>query len=911
MNLTIGRRLKFQMGLSALVLLVIVLSVSWVSVTTARSLGNTNLLGEISKGVFELHNLTREHLLHPGERSVRQWHARHEALSSLLGDVNPEDRRSARLLNELADSHRDVKALYTKIIENEERGDADPEAKAASHDRLVGQLMMREQAMVSAATELLRLNRSRLLDMHKANSLFVIVLVTILASTVSGISYFLGRHIVRSLSRLREGTERIAGGDLAHRLNIEGRDEIAELSGSFDRMAESLAAAREDLGRKITEHRLAEAALRKTTELLETVFANTHLLIAYLDKDFSFIRVNKAYAEADGRDPESFVGKNHFALYPNEENEAIFRKVVETGEPFFVHGKPFVYPENPGRGVTYWDWSLEPVFEPDGSVGGLILSLKDVTERARAEEELDRYRSRLEDLVAERTAELAETNARLKRALDDLLAQNAVLEESEERFRTSIESMLDGFALLSAVRDAKWRIADFRFDYINETGCTMNEIGREAHIGKTLLEIYPEVGPTGLLRGYIRVAGTGKPFSVESHPYEGLFGGRKVSKRFDIRTFKVGDGVAVIWRDVTERKKAEEAVARLASFPELNPSPVVEVDPAGGVRYANPAARRLFPDLEEAGLSHPWLAGLAPVMDRFRREGTRQSFDAVNAGGRHYHRSLYYVEGARCIRIYGIDITGRMEAEEALRRSHEELEERIRERTAELSRSNADLRQFAYVASHDLQEPLRSIGSFTQLLANRYRGKLDADADDFIGFIVEGASRMQTLIDDLLIYSRVGTDGRPFTRVDGGKVLSKALANLRAAVAESGAAVTHDPLPIVMGDGPQFVQLFQNLLSNAVKFRENDVPRIHVSVKMDGNEWVFCVKDNGIGIDPRHADRIFAVFQRLHTRREYPGTGIGLAICKRIVERHGGRIWVESLPGEGSAFRFTIPAREV
>ncbi|MBI3979820.1 MAG: GAF domain-containing protein [Chloroflexi bacterium] len=243
---------------------------------------------------------------------------------------------------------------------------------------------------------------------------------------------------------------------------------------------------------------------------------------------------------------------------------------------------------------------------------------------------------------------------------------------------------------------------------------------------------------------------------------------------------------------------------------------------------------------------------------------------------------------------------------EAERRAREALARNL----AELARSNADLEQFATVASHDLQEPLRMISSYLQLLARRYQGKLDADADEFIGYAVEGASRMQALIVDLLTYARVGRKGEAFSPTDAGAALSAALANLRLAIDDSGAVVSRGDLPTVLADEVQLVQLFQNLIDNAIKFRSKAPPDVRVCAASTPEEWVFSVRDNGIGIDPEYHDRIFAIFRRLHSREEYPGTGIGLAVCKRIVERHGGRIWVESEHEKGATFCFSIPRRE-
>jgi signal transduction histidine kinase/DNA-binding XRE family transcriptional regulator len=233
----------------------------------------------------------------------------------------------------------------------------------------------------------------------------------------------------------------------------------------------------------------------------------------------------------------------------------------------------------------------------------------------------------------------------------------------------------------------------------------------------------------------------------------------------------------------------------------------------------------------------------------------------------------------------------------------------LEQTNADLTRSNRDLEQFAYIASHDLQEPLRAVAGFTTLLQQRYRGKLDEKADNYIGFVVDGVSRMQALIHGLLEYSRVNTRGGVPEPVRADQALKEAVANLQTAIERSGATVTATPLPMVRADLAQLTHVFQNLIENGIKFRSERPPEIEVGARSQDGTWLFWVRDNGIGLDPQYADRIFMIFQRLHTRDKYPGTGIGLAICKRIVERHGGKIWVESQPGRGATFYFTLPEK--
>jgi light-regulated signal transduction histidine kinase (bacteriophytochrome) len=238
----------------------------------------------------------------------------------------------------------------------------------------------------------------------------------------------------------------------------------------------------------------------------------------------------------------------------------------------------------------------------------------------------------------------------------------------------------------------------------------------------------------------------------------------------------------------------------------------------------------------------------------------------------------------------------------------QEANESLAEHAAELQRSNAELEQFAYVASHDLQEPLRKVTSFCQLLQRRYGGQLDERADQYIEFAVDGAKRMQVLINDLLAFSRVGRTGSDLSRVDGDAALARAKANLATQIEQTGAVIDAGPLPAVRAHLTLLSVVFQNLLGNALKFRGDQPPRISVTARRDGDVWSFSVSDNGIGIEPQYADRIFVIFQRLHDKAAYPGTGIGLAMCRKIIEYFGGRIWLDTEAADGTTFRFTLPA---
>jgi PAS domain S-box-containing protein len=375
-------------------------------------------------------------------------------------------------------------------------------------------------------------------------------------------------------------------------------------------------------------------------------------------------------------------------------------------------------------------------------------------------------------------------------------------------------------------------------------------------------------------------------------------------------------------RDISVRKAAEGHLAqmegRYRGLLEAAPDAMVVVNQSGEIVLLNVQAEKQFGYRRDELLGQK-VKNIIPegFAERLIADGTRTAAEAlaqqigtgIELRGRRKYGSEFPIE----IMLSPLESSEGILVTAAIRdiTERKKSEQYLVKTVGELKRSNDELQQFAYVASHDLQEPLRMVASYTQLLAKRYKGRLDSDADEFIAYAVDGSNRMQGLIQDLLAYSRAGTNGKALHEISSEKALKDALANLRATIQESGAVVTHDSLPVITTDDTQLTQVFQNLIGNAIKYRSGEVPRVHVcATKNGGQEWIFSVRDNGLGIDPQYFEKIFVLFQRLHGREEFKGTGIGLTICKKIVERLGGRIWVESQPEKGSTFHFALPERD-
>ena len=489
--------------------------------------------------------------------------------------------------------------------------------------------------------------------------------------------------------------------------------------------------------------------------------------------------------------------------------------------------------------------------------------------------------------------------------------------ESGAKYRALLEAAPDAMLVLNP----KSQIVLLNLQAENHFGYQRDEL-----VGQPVTSIIPEGFAERLIADGTRTAAEALAQQIGTGIE--LSGRRKDGSTFPIEIMlsplQSPEGILVTAaiRDISVRKAAEKHLAqmegRYRGLLEAAPDPMVLVNQAGQIVLVNLQAERVF------GYRRDELVGaLARTLvsqDSVERLITytprspdgnfaEQSRTGIDLDGRHKDGSTIPIavmlsrletdEGV-LLAVAIRDITARKKAELLLLRTVEDL-----------NRSNEELGQFAYIASHDLQEPLRMVASYTQLLSKRYKGRLDADADEFIAFAVDGANRMQRLIQDLLAYSRVGTKGKELVKISSERCLERAIGNLRGALEDSGAVVTYDPLPIVLADEGQLIQVFQNLVGNAIKYHGLSVPQVHVSSTSDADaKWSFSVNDNGLGIEAQYFDKIFGMFQRLHKRDEFEGTGIGLAICKKIVERHGGAISVESQLGQGSTFHFTLDGRE-
>jgi PAS domain S-box-containing protein len=560
---------------------------------------------------------------------------------------------------------------------------------------------------------------------------------------------------------------------------------------------------------------------------------------------------------------------------------------------------------------------------PDGRTSRFAARARLLSDRAGTPERLLGANIDVTEIRESQEA-LRESEGKLRKAAEELeqrvAERTAELRVASLYARSLLEASLDPLVTISP---------DGKVTDVNQATESVTGVARGRLIGSRFSEYFTE--PEQAEEGYHKVLTEGL---VHDYPLTIRHAtGRTTDVLYNATVYRNEEGqvqgVFAAARDVTERKRMEEELRAASlyarSLLEASLDPLVTISPDGQVTDVNQATElvtgvgreRLIgssfsdyftePERAEAGYQKVLAEGLVQDYPLTIRHVSGRTTDVL------YNAVVYRDQAGLVHGVFAAarDVTERKRAEAELARYRDHLEELVRQRTGELARSNQELEQFAYVASHDLQEPLRAVTGYLGLLELQIGAKLDDGGRHQIAGAVQGASRMHTLITDLLTLSRVGTRDLSFEEIDLNVVLAQALDGLRASLTETGAKVTHDPLPTLRVDASQMAQLFQNLIGNALKFRGERPPEIHISSEQRPGEWVLAVSDNGIGIEPQYFERIFLIFQRLHTRKIYPGTGIGLAVCKKIVERHGGSIWVESQPGQGSKFTFTVSEKDI
>jgi PAS domain S-box-containing protein len=665
-----------------------------------------------------------------------------------------------------------------------------------------------------------------------------------------------GRLHVETFEHRLDGTSMWIEGDYSCLYDLDGK-----LIGHFG------------IQREISSRKQAEEELKQITTALSHAVEG----ISRLDTQGRYQMVNQAYANAVGYQPEDMIGME----WPRTVHPDDLDRLMAAYEEMLRTGKVKVE----ARGVRkdgslfYKQLTMVATYDPQQKLTGHYCFMKDISESVRNE--------------AERNAAEEE------------------LRQSEER----LQSLIDNAGSVIYIKNPEGQYIS-----INRQYETLFHLEREAVKGKTDYDIFPKAIADTFRKNDLEVLATGAPIkSEEIAPQDdGLH--TYISIKFPLFD---GEGkiyaVCGISTDISDRKTAEiqlrQQEAFLKSIYEGTEQAifVVDISEEGELRYINfnPVSERY------AGIPNAQIQDKTPEEAFGETLGSmvRQNYERCLRAGTSifYEEQLNFEahmlwtlttlvplrdEQGRIYRIIGTatDITDRKTAELELQQQKQDL-----------ARSNDELQQFAYVASHDLQEPLRMISSYLELLERRYKGQLDPKADQFIAYAVDGAARMQILINDLLKYSRVGSRRQLLEQVDCEVVLQNVLRNLQVAIAENKAVITHDVLPQVNADITQLTQLFQNLIGNAIKFHGEDPPEIYIGIEQRHDKWLFSICDNGIGIESQYVDRIFVIFQRLHNRTDYPGTGMGLAICKKIVERHGGNLWVESTPKQGSTFYFTLP----
>lgn len=694
-------------------------------------------------------------------------------------------------------------------------------------------------------------------------------------------------------------------------------------------------------------------SMQQTTGLLETIFANIHTLYVYVNRDLKIERVNKSFSEINNRNEDFFSGKNIFEVFPNSKYRQKISEVLKTGIPHFEIA--YLLPaelglkkleEKTSNEETYWDIGIVPVKNSFGKVIGIIMSFSDVTQRIKIEQAFRENQVRLNGIISSAMDAIISLDSNQKVILFNSAAEKMFKIKAElaigrhintfipDRYKNVHEEHVKSFSKTNVSMRSMGRLGSvvgLRSDGIEfpiEASISQVDTGREKIFSVILRDItqrrqIEEQIKNQKYRAEILV-------SISKELSEVTLDFDTVSDLVTKRLCELMGGSCLIWELDEERKflkfntSCNNDPEQSEELKQLLTSSTFQI--AGSIysKVLDAGYPLFFPEIPDEVIKgyiknkenigkfksfkfHSLL--IIPLKAQKNLVGILEIIKQEK-------ESILSIEDKALIQ----DIADRAALTMINAKNHAEklheietrkvVEENLLKIKEELERSNSELEQFAYVASHDLQEPLRMIASYVQLLSVRYKDKLDENANEFINFAVDGATRMQRLINDLLSYSRVSSRNKEFKPTDLNEVLDLALTNLKLIIEENDAIIHRDELPKVVADPTQMEQLFQNLIGNAVKFKGEKKPEINIGKEIVDGNWLISIKDNGIGMEEKYKDLIFVIFQRLH-QNTYPGTGIGLAVCKKIVERHGGKIWVESESGKGSTFYFTIPRKGI
>jgi len=775
------------------------------------------------------------------------------------GGFSTDDRRALATIGErLWEVRGPIASAWTEAVAAARPEDFQPVGPMA-----VEALFTMNEAFLSAVLEYLRRGDLRgLTDMYYEMNLRLIDVEVErqIGRQVSLADLYSSARVALDLLEAHVGPSVALGRLAAHLMMLVG------LAYS-DARESALEAARDQLEGVVEER---TAALAKEKALADTIIETLPGLFFLIDHREKLVRWNAELERVSGYDPEALTDRHPLDFFDAEARPFLADKMREAFTAGGANAEAVLIARDGSRHPRWFSSRRVGLAGGSGLVGVGI----DISERRAAEQRVQREKQFSDNII------------------ESLPGIFYLFDDSGHFLRWN-----RNFATVSQYDDAE-------IDRMHPT-----ELFRgadQAHIAERIGAVFRD-GQSTAEAAFVAKDGSAQPY---------FFTGHRIL--VDGRACCIGMGV-----DVSERKRAEEALQRtrssqlLADLLESAPDAMVVSDRSGAIIFVNSQTERLFAFPRAHLLGQPIGLLLPDALRERPRDGATPPSTSLEAEGIRSDgtsvpveiklRLLETADGPLLTSAIR-DITDRRRAEAEIRHLNADLERRVVERTHELARSNADLEQFAYVASHDLQEPLRAVASYTQLLSRRYRDRLDGDALRFLDRSGAAVTRMQALIRDLLAYARVGTRGGDMHPTDCETVLADVLDDLQAGIAESAAAVTHDPLPVLPGDASQLRQLFQNLIANAIKFRTAEPPAVHVGATRAAGLWRFTVRDNGIGIEPEYAERVFVIFQRLHSWRDYPGTGVGLAICKKIVERHGGRIWIEAAPGRGAVVCFELPA---